>query len=143
MSKGNPLPPNAFDSETGKEAGKLRAWKPGEYGGYSQWLAALTPEELAAHKLKRQVKANMRKAMKNAQESMQEAWISALDHAAAKVLQRAIDNGDPQALQVVWDRVVGKPSTEIEMSVENRQQTLADIMMRVKQIGDENGDNPN
>jgi hypothetical protein len=124
----NPTPVNNFPPD----AGVNRRWKPGEYGGYNIWLKNLTPEERAAHLQQRAVKRTMRKAMQQAQEEMQEAWINALDQAAAKVLERAINDGDPQALQVVWDRVIGKPSTEIEMSVENRQATLAEIMQRVK-----------
>jgi hypothetical protein len=133
--------PNQWTAETAPST--EFKWKPGEYGGYSNWLKTLTPEEYSLHMKKRAQKRTMKAAMKAAQEAMQEEWISSLDKAAASVLNKAIQTGDAQALQVVWDRYVGKPSTEVDMTVENRQQNLEEIMSRVKRIadqGDNNGD---
>lgn len=90
-------------------------WKPGT-APYATWLAALTPEEKAKHLLERKQKKTMKVAMQEVIDAQREVWLASLNNALASVLQRAVETGDPSALIAVYDRLVGKPDTNVDVT---------------------------
>lgn len=87
-------------------------WKPGEHGGYREFLAKLSPEERDEHLKARASRKAMRQAMKQVTEEYQAIWTAELHNAAYKLLQKAQDKGDPIAFAAVWDRIIGKPRVD-------------------------------
>lgn len=93
------------------------AWKPGS-SPYADYLANLTPDEKAAHLAARATKKSMKQAMKAVVKHQQDIWISELNNVAARLIAKAVEEGDTQAFIAVWDRVVGKPESEVKFESE-------------------------
>jgi len=92
-------------------------WKPGD-SPYADYIKSLTPEQLEAHKIKRAVKKSMKKSMQIIVEQQEAHWLAALNNAGAAVLAKAALKGDPQAYMAVYDRIIGKPQTEVIIDTE-------------------------
>ena len=89
-------------------------WEPGT-SPYAEYLAKLTPEEKALHLRQRAERKAIKQAMKTVVSEYQERWVSNLHNAAWQQLMKARDSGDTQAFIAVWDRIIGKPETEISV----------------------------
>lgn len=98
---------------------------------YHNWLKALSPEEREQHLIERKNKVTMKQAMKEQLQSQQDMWLNALVAAGKSVLERAQTQGDPQAFSAIWDRVVGKPETTMDIKVE-QDDTTDDIMKKLQ-----------
>lgn len=90
-------------------------WEPGK-AVYSEWLKTLTPEEKQIHLLERKQRKTMKKAMAEVIESQKEAWLAKMNNALDAVLTRAVETGDATALATVYDRIIGKPDTNLDVT---------------------------
>jgi len=90
-----------------------KPWKPGE-SPYRDFLNSLTPEQYEAHLEDRRRRKEMRTVMKKVTEEFQSIWVSELHNAAWKLLERARNTGDPVAFAAVWDRIIGKDSSNTD-----------------------------
>ena len=95
---------------------------------YGNWRKSLPPEQLEQHKLEAHRKHTIKQAMKADIERLQTEWIGKLRLAAGAVLTRATEQGDPAAFTAIWDRVIGRPETVMDIKVE--QDDSADDIMR-------------
>lgn len=98
-------------------------WKPGQSGGYADFLRKLKAEDAKDggtryedYLRKNRQKKAMRKAMETVVLEQQNKWLSQLNNAAAMLLQKAIEEQDHNAFIAVWDRIIGKPRDEIDVS---------------------------
>ncbi len=96
---------------------------------YADWLLALTPEEYDAHLEARRRKKAMRIAMTKVADEYQAEWIAALNNAAHMVLQRAVEDGNPNAFAVVWDRIIGKPDLKVDVTNDDRALPFNDDLL--------------
>lgn len=101
------------------------------YPNYGEWLSSLTEEQYQAHLLQRSQRKTMKQSVEAMVKQQQEQWAYNLENAAARVLQRAIENGDPQALATVWDRLVGKPKDTVEHTLA-QEDTVEDIVSKLQ-----------
>jgi hypothetical protein len=98
---------------TNKERKTL--WKPGQTP-YPEFLKSLTPAEREAHLQQRKLKKSMKNAFEKIIQAQQEEWLAKLNSAFIAVLDRAVQTGDPAALAAVFDRMVGKPETAVDIT---------------------------
>ena len=98
---------------------------------YGNWLKTLTPEQKEAHYLESKRKQSIKQAMKADIERLQSEWIGQLRLAAGAVLNRATEQGDPAAFTAIWDRVIGKPETIMDIKVE-QDDSADDIMKKLQ-----------
>tara|TARA_R110000772_G_scaffold29399_1_gene73458 strand:+ start:1317 stop:1670 length:354 start_codon:yes stop_codon:yes gene_type:complete len=97
-----------------------KQWKPGE-APYRDFLNKLTPEEYTAHLEARRRRKEMRTVMKKVTEEFQSIWVSELHNAAWKLLERARNTGDAVAFAAVWDRIIGKESSNIDLTIDQNK----------------------
>lgn len=110
-------------------------WEPGK-APYATWLASLTPEEKAQHLADRKIKKSMKKAFEQVVLAQQEEWLARINDAFISVLRRAEQSGDPAALVAVFDRLVGKPDSAIDVT-SNGQTLQAPTVVFQSSIADE------
>lgn len=96
---------------------------------YADWLQSLTPEQYEEHLAARRRKKAMRVAMAKVADEYQAEWIAALNNAASTVLAKAIEDGNPAAFAVVWDRIIGKPDLKVDVSNEDRALPFNDDLL--------------
>lgn len=92
-------------------------------------------QEIAGMMMTRELSKQIRKASEELINDNKEMWLRELHHAAKVILDKAIEERDPQAMMAVWDRVVGKPTTQVDMSVQH-ENTVDDIAMKLKQMNE-------
>ena len=92
-------------------------------------------QEIAGMMMTRELSKQIRKASEELINDNKEQWLRDLHHAAKVILDKAIEERDPQAMMAVWDRVVGKPTTQVDMSVTN-ETTVDDIAMKLRQMNE-------
>ena len=90
-------------------------WEPGK-AVYAEWLKTLTPEEKEQHLAERKIKKSMKQAMKETIEAQQEEWISRINNALVSVINKAEADGDASALIAVYDRLIGKPDSSVDVT---------------------------
>lgn len=93
----------------------LKKWNPG-HAPYSEWLKSLTPEEYQAHLEERRKKKTLKAAMEEIKTQYKAEWAAALHNAAVSVIEKAIRDGDANAFNSVFDRMVGKPEQVVEVN---------------------------
>ena len=98
---------------------------------YPNWLKSLTPQQKEEHVLELKRKKTIKQAMKADIERLQTEWIGQLQLAAGAVLNRATEQGDPAAFTAIWDRVIGKPETIMDIKVE-QDDSADDIMKKLQ-----------
>jgi hypothetical protein len=98
---------------------------------YGNWVKTLTPEQRQQHLLEAERKATIKQAMKAEIERLQKEWIDKLQMAAGAVLHRATVEGDPAAFTAIWDRVIGRPETIMDIKVE-QDDSADDIMKKLQ-----------
>ena len=92
-------------------------------------------QEIAGMMMTRELSKQIRKASEELINDNKEMWLRDLHHAAKVILDKAIEDRDPQAMMAVWDRVVGKPTTQVDMSVQH-ENTVDDIALKLKQMNE-------
>ena len=92
-------------------------------------------QEIAGMMMTRELSKQIRKASEELINDNKEMWLRDLHLAAKVILDKAIEERDPQAMMAVWDRVVGKPTTQVDMSVQH-ENTVDDIAMKLKQMNE-------
>lgn len=95
-------------------------WFRGCVAPYAQFLANLTPEQREEYHRRRKEDhrlLTMRDQMLDIFRQHNDKWTIMLEEAVMSVLNRAIEQGDPQALNSVWDRVVGRPEAVMDVKV--------------------------
>lgn len=90
-------------------------WKPGD-APYALWLKNLTPEEYKKHLEDRKLRKSMRKAMNEVVLAQQEQWMSLFHQGALKLMEKAIAEGDTQAYVAIYDRFIGKPESNVDVT---------------------------
>lgn len=102
---------------------ELGRFKKGCKGPYATYLNSLTPEQYAAHLEERKKRKELKKGMEPIQKSIKEfntqfrdEWATSLLSGMVAVMRRAINNGDPAAMVAVWDRLVGKPGDNVDLT---------------------------
>ena len=108
-------------ASTGKPRGNP-AWVKGE-PVYSKILAAMTPEEKEKHladrrkaKEERKAQLTMKQAMKEVIDANREQWLATFNNAAVVLMKQALENGDVQSFTAVYDRFVGKPESNVDIT---------------------------
>jgi hypothetical protein len=110
-------------------------WLPGT-SPYAEWLRTLTPEEKAEHLVARKVKKSMRKAMQEVIEANQAEWTAKINNAMAKVLEKALLEGDAQSLAIVYDRLVGKPREELDVTSNGNEIKAPTLIFKPQNLDD-------
>ena len=105
----------------------------GSHTGYGAFLKKLSPLEREAHLALRRAKRNLRATIEERIALDQDKWATALEMGAARVLERAVTEGDPNALNSVWDRVIGKPKQEVSVTTSDREDELDDVLAQLHQ----------
>ena len=90
-------------------------WEPGK-AVYAEWLKTLTPEEYKLHLEDRKIKKSMRQSMKETVEAQREEWIARINNAMVSVINKAEAEGDASSLIAVYDRVIGKPDSSVDVT---------------------------
>jgi len=99
-------------------------------------MSTKSTEEIAGVMMTRELSKQIRKASEELINANKEQWLNDLHHAAKVILEKAIEERDPQAMMAVWDRVVGKPTTQVDMSVTN-ETTVDEIAMKLRQMNEQ------
>jgi type III secretory pathway component EscR len=94
-------------------------WKKG-VNPYRVFLESLTPEEYKAHLEERKHRRQLKRAMEEVFAAQTSSWLALLNNSAAKLLQRAAETGDPQAFVAVYDRLIGKPTLNIDAELSEK-----------------------
>lgn len=102
--------------------------KPGFPPASSIWWNKLTPEQKEQEKLKRAQRKSMRKAMAEVVQAQQAQWVALFNNAALELMKKAIEDKDPQAFTAVYDRLVGKPDTNVDIT-SNGQTVQAPVII--------------
>ena len=110
-------------------------WIPGE-AQYSTWLKTLTPEEYQAHLDERKVRKSMKQAMKEVFEANQAVWIAKINNAMVAIIDKAEVDADPQALAVIYDRIVGKPDSNVDVTSNGKTIQAPTIVFASKELDD-------
>jgi hypothetical protein len=108
--------------------------KPGGVGPYALFLSKLTPEEYDAHIAERRQRAltqSMKQVMNETINQHGDKWTILLESALHSVMTKAIEQGDPAALNSVWDRVVGRPDTVMDVKVK-QQDEVDDVVKKLQ-----------
>jgi hypothetical protein len=108
-------------------------WEPGK-SAYGEFLKTLTEEEREQHMAERKARKSMKEAFKLVIESQQEAWLAKINNAFDAVLNRAILEGDAQALATVHDRLVGKPDQNVDVTSKGQQVQAPTIIFTSKEL---------
>ena len=111
-------------------------WIPGE-SPYALWLNNLKqndPEKYKAHLAKRALKKSMKKAMQETVEAQQEKWVALFNNAAANLMQNALQNGDVSAFTAVYDRFVGKPDTNLDVTSNGQTMSAPTIIFAAEEL---------
>jgi hypothetical protein len=87
--------------------------------------------EIAGRMMKQELNRHIRRASEELINQHKEQWLAELHEAAAVILQKARDERDQNALMAVWDRVIGKPTTQVDMSV-RQEDTIDDIASQLQ-----------
>ena len=90
-------------------------WQPGK-APYAEWLRTLTPEEKETHLNERKIRKSMKQAMKEVVEAQQAEWLARINNAMVSVIDKAEREGDAQALATVYDRIIGKPDSQVDVT---------------------------
>jgi hypothetical protein len=98
-------------------------------------MTTKSTQEIAGVMMTRELSKQIRKASEELINANKEQWLNDLHHAAKVILEKAIEERDPQAMMAVWDRVVGKPTTQVDMSVTN-ETTVDEIAMKLRQMNE-------
>jgi len=83
------------------------------------FYASLSPEEREARRVTMKLKRDMKKQMKQLILAQSEGWLAKLNNTADLILNKALEEGDTQAFCAVWDRIVGKPMSQIQADVDS------------------------
>jgi hypothetical protein len=94
-----------------------------------------TTQEIAGVMMTRELSKQIRRASEELVNANKEQWLTDLHNAARVILSKAIEERDPHAMMAVWDRIVGKPSTMVDMSVTN-DTTVEDIAERLRKLNE-------
>jgi hypothetical protein len=106
------------------------------YRTHQYIMTTKSTQEIAGVMMTRELSKQIRKASEELINENKEQWLQDLHHAAKVILDRAIEERDPQAMMAVWDRVVGKPTTQVDMSVTN-ETTVDDIATKLRQMNEQ------
>jgi hypothetical protein len=90
-------------------------------------------EEIAGKMMHRALSQQIRKASEELINQNKDEWLRELHLAAQVILQKAIEERDQNALMAVWDRVVGKPTTQVDMSVQ-QDTTVDEIALQLQEL---------
>lgn len=112
-----------------------KLWEPGT-APYAEWLKTLTPEERAQHMLERKQRKSMKKAMQEVIEANQAQWIATFNNAAVKLMQKSLEDGDAQAFIAVYDRFVGKPDSNVDVTSNGKTLQAPTIVFASKELDD-------
>lgn len=88
-------------------------WKKG-VSPYKEFLKNLSPEEYAEHLEQRRKRKQMKRMMEEVVQAQAAGWVAMFNNAAVKLLERAVETGDAQAFMAVYDRIIGKPTLNID-----------------------------
>ena len=105
------------------------------YRTHEYIMTTKSTQEIAGVMMTRELSKQIRKASEELINANKEQWLQDLHHAAKVILEKAIEERDPQAMMAVWDRVVGKPTTQVDMSVTN-ETTVDEIAMKLRQMNE-------
>jgi hypothetical protein len=106
------------------------------YRTYEYIMTTKSTQEIAGVMMTRELSKQIRKASEELINENKERWLNDLHLAAKVILEKAIEERDPQAMMAVWDRVVGKPTTQVDMSVTN-ETTVDDIATKLRQMNEQ------
>jgi hypothetical protein len=111
----------------------LKPWT-GDKPPYATWLASLSPEEYEKHMAERKERMRdktMKQAMVETINQHGDKWSIMLEAAVHSVMTKAIEQGDPAALNSVWDRVVGRPDTVMDVKVKQEDE-VNDVLAKLQ-----------
>ena len=111
----------------------LQPWSAG-HAPYAAWLKTLTPEQYEQHLADRKAKSelkNMKQIMTETINQHGDKWSIMLEAAVHAVMNKAIAEGDPAALNSVWDRVVGRPDTVMDVKVKQEDE-VNDVLAKLQ-----------
>jgi hypothetical protein len=123
-------------ADSGRGPSEIRPYqfaKGNKGGGRRIFKEKLTEDERLRYNRERRIVRSIRKTMQDEIDRLQTQWVTALSRGAESVLARAIDEGDPQALSTVWDRVIGRPTTVMEVSSKN-DDSIEDVMAKLEAL---------
>jgi hypothetical protein len=95
-----------------------------------------TTEEIAGRMMKQELHRHIRRASEELINEHREQWLSELHLAARVILEKAIEDRDQNAMMAVWDRIVGKPTTQVDMSVSN-DLTIDDLAVQLIKMNEQ------
>jgi len=113
-------------------------WKPG-ISPYALWLNDLRenhPEKYQEHMEKRRVKKSMKAMMNEVVMAQKESWLTLFNNGALKLMEQAINNGDTQAFCAVYDRFVGKPDSNVDITSGGKELQPPTIIFASEELDD-------
>jgi hypothetical protein len=98
-----------------------------------EYMKQVPTEEIAGKMMHRALSQQIRKASEELINQNKDEWLRELHLAAQVILQKAIEERDQNALMAVWDRVVGKPTTQVDMNVQ-QDTTVDEIALQLQEL---------
>jgi hypothetical protein len=108
-------------------------WEPGK-SAYGEYLKTLTKEQRAEHMNIRRARKSMKDAFKLVIAAQQEVWLAKINNAFESVINKAILEGDANALATVHDRLVGKPDQAVDVTSKGQQVQAPTIIFSSKEL---------
>lgn len=108
-------------------------WKPGT-APYALWLKNLTPEEYKAHLAERAVRKSLKKDQEKVFSRQTEFWTTAFNNGAIELLQDAVINKNYQAFCAIYDRVIGKPESNVDITSNGNTLEAPTIIFRPREL---------
>ena len=102
---------NPYPQGDRKKVPQGQRWQPGATP-YRDFLDSLTAEQREQHLREQRERRHMRQVFQETVQEFQNRWAAEMHNAAWAVLMRARDQGDAQAFAAVFDRIVGRQTTE-------------------------------
>lgn len=114
---------------------------PGDAYALARWRATRTEEQERERVRKSEEGWNRNKMIRSLHRAIREQleqdyehYSQRLQHALDSVIDRAIQNGDANAMATVWDRLVGKPASTVDMTVNQGADTQDELYRRISEL---------
>ena len=110
-------------------------WEPGK-AVYAEWLKTLTPEEYNQHLAERKINKSLKQAMNETIQAQKEQWIAKINNAMVSVIEKAERDGDPAALVAVYDRLIGKPDNNVDITSNGKTLQAPTIIFQATELSE-------